>query len=833
VHHTTVLAMIILKMRPLIITCLCYFISLSSYAQTKDTTRKSLPADTQKINFVTKMQAFAKKSAINSAAEFNADKATIIQNKILEEIKKTMQKAKIYLKTGIDTLDAKTQLNLIDIDIAIAGDGVFANPGSVQTYRNLTTTSKILAELLSKAKVRKLRLDQHQDDLTTFRYQLDSLLSVSPLFKFPTDSVALAKYMQKLVVVAREIHPIDSALKQAGGNVQSLLNQYNLQVLKLQTSLDELDQLRRGMASSIFDRELDNIWGPSGYYRPFKEIVGQAQAKSELTLLFYVENNSGKLIVLLLLIFASFTYLQSLKSIYIEKELLDKEFNGQLGLRYPLLTAILLVVNLFQFIFFSPPFVLSIMLWSLTAISLTFLFRNYITSYWMKVWLAMVFLFWLAALDNLILQASRTERWFMLIVSVVGIITGLLCILQDHKKELREKLIIYSIGLMTALELASTIANIFGRYNLSKTLFISGFLNVVIAILFLWTVRLINEGLYLAFNVYTQQDKKLFYLNFDKVGNKAPTLLYVLLIIGWCVLVGRNFPGYEYISGPLRDFFSRERNLGDYTFSIINIVLFVAIIGTSVIISKIVSYFAADRHFGSVKDDKSEKGIGSWLLLIRIGILSIGLFLAIAAAGIPIDKITIVLGALGVGIGFGLQTLVNNLVSGLIIAFEKPVNVGDIVDVDGQGGTMKSIGFRSSVISTWDGADVVMPNGDLLNSHLTNWSLGGGRKRGYILIGVAYDADLEKVKTILTGILNNDDRIMKSPGPVVQYEQFNNSAIDVRIYFWTRHIKESFATRSDLIMAIKDAFSKNGISIPFPQQDVYLHDLSKRKTKDN
>jgi small-conductance mechanosensitive channel len=197
--------------------------------------------------------------------------------------------------------------------------------------------------------------------------------------------------------------------------------------------------------------------------------------------------------------------------------------------------------------------------------------------------------------------------------------------------------------------------------------------------------------------------------------------------------------------------------------------------------------------------------------------------LAIAAAGIPLDRITIVLGALGVGIGFGLQTLVNNLVSGLIIAFEKPVNVGDVVDIDGQGGTMKSIGFRSSIIATWEGADMVMPNGDLLNSHLINWSLGGNRRRMSIVIGIAYDADLEKARHLLMDILDAEQRLVKSPAPVVQYEQFSSSSIDVKVFFWTRHLRDSYATRSDLIIAITASFRSNGIVIPFPQQDVYLH----------
>jgi potassium efflux system protein len=402
--------------------------------------------------------------------------------------------------------------------------------------------------------------------------------------------------------------------------------------------------------------------------------------------------------------------------------------------------------------------------------------------------------------------------------------------LNGKREELRERLILIAIGFMIVLEFGSILANMFGRYNLSKTLLISGYLNVVIAILFLWTIRLINEGLFLAFNVYTRQDPKLFYLNFDKVGKKIPTIFYVLLVFGWLILFGRNFAGFDYFAGPLRDFFRAERTIGDYTFSINKLLLFIVIIGVSVVISKIVSFFASDKHLAHDKDDKNTgPGIGSWLLLIRISILSLGLFLAIAAAGIPLDRITIVLGALGVGIGFGLQTLVNNLVSGLIIAFEKPVNVGDVVDIDGQGGTMKSIGFRSSVISTWDGADVVMPNGDLLNSHLTNWSLGGNRRRMSIVIGIAYDADLEKTKRLLMEVLNAEQRLLKSPGPVVQYEQFSASSIDVRVFFWAKHLRDSHATRSDLIVAITATFKANGIVIPFPQQDVYYHEPVTRR----
>lgn len=770
------------------------------------------------------MNAFAQRMKDESAGDFESDRTEMAQDRALDIIRKSLQKATLYLKGGIDTLGFAQQLTDLEKDFGVASDGVLTQKGTAQTNRNLFATANIINELLNKTLAIRNNLAIHHETLSAFRFQLDSLSNNPVLFKFPKDSANTVKYLQHLVVMAYQVSPIDSSIKIAAANVRTLLNRTDMIALKLQTGLEEVHLYQRKMAIGVFNREFGNIWDPAGYARPFSEILTQAKAKGELNLMFFAGNNSGKLIAVLLLIITSYIYLRSLKTIYIEKGLLNVNFDGQLVLRYPQLSAMIIVINIFQFIFISPPFILSLLFWTVAAFSLSVIFRNYINRYWYRVWMIMFVLFLICACDNLILQASRTERWLMFFISLSGFLVGVTVLLKGRRSTLREKWMIYTIGLMTLIECGAVWANVFGRYNLAKTLMVTGYLNVVIAILFLWTVRLINEGLYLAFNVYTRQEKKLFYLNFERVGNRAPTFFYVALVIGWFILFGRNFAGFSYIAGPLQDFFTREHSIGDYTFTINKLLLFLVIIAIAVMVSRVVSFFASDGHIATDKNNvNSKRGVGSWLLLIRISILGIGSFLAIAAAGIPMDRLTIILGALGVGIGFGLQTLVNNLVSGLIIAFEKPVNVGDIVEIGGQGGTMKSIGFRSSVISTWDGADLIMPNGDLLSSHLTNWTLGGSHKRLSILISVAYDSDLNKVRKVLAGILDKEERIHQHPAPVVQYEQFSNSSIDVRIYFWARQMKEAGDTRSDLIIAIQTAFAAQGINIPIPQQDVYVH----------
>jgi len=207
--------------------------------------------------------------------------------------------------------------------------------------------------------------------------------------------------------------------------------------------------------------------------------------------------------------------------------------------------------------------------------------------------------------------------------------------------------------------------------------------------------------------------------------------------------------------------------------------------------------------------------------------------LAFAAAGIPMDRLAIILGALSVGIGFGLQSLINNLVSGLILAFEKPINVGDVVEFGGQSGTMKSIGFRSSIITTWEGADVIIPNGNLLNEQMINWTMGNSSRRVEIVTGVAYGTDLEKAKKLLLDLLAADKRIVAFPKPLVLIKELNSGAIELRVLFWIEHYSAWVQTKSDMIETIDEAFKKEGIKIPNPSQDLnirsFVSEVEKKK----
>jgi len=814
------------------------FFSLTCLAQQGDSLPQVHSNDSTHMDFVSRVKKIGAEEVKRSTAAFREGRVAIRQDEVIESIVKTTQKLKDYLKAGIDTFGISAELDKINKWYAVISDGVFVNTGSAQTNRNLVISSQLLRELIYKTALQKNRLQKYYRDLVDFRDRIDSLSSDSALYDFPSDSAAIAQYLQKIRLVSPLINPADSSLRAALVNINVQQSRVNLLVNMLNSRAEEIEMYHRELSAKTFDREFSNLGDSVGFSRPLGEIIRFSKAKGIMALWFYASDNAGKIFVLLLLIMVTSLFLTSLKEKIRNQGMLHADHSGQLILRYPVLSAIMIVLNLFQFFFIDPPFIFNVWFWIISALCLTVIFWNYISSYWMMVWFSMFFLFLLACADNVVLQASRTERWYMIILAMAGVVCGSFFLFRGNRKDLREKAIVYFIAFVVLLEIASVVANIYGRYNLSKTLLTSGYFNVIIAISFLWSVRMINEALSHAVTVYKSPERKSFYINFEKVGSNVPFIFYVLLVIGWFVLFARNFYAYRLIAEPFEAFLFEERQVGDYSFTIKSVLIFFMILVIAALVSKIVSFFVSENGLPNSHNGKNDKtGIGSWLLLVRIAIISSGLFLAFAAAGIPMDRITIILGALSVGIGFGLQTVINNLVSGLIIAFEKPVNVGDIVEIAGQSGTMKSIGFRSSIISTWDGADVVIPNGDLLNQHLVNWTMGNTMRRVDIIVGVAYGTDLEKTKAILNNLLASNKNILKNPEPIILFNEFNNSSIDIRILFWVQHFRVWIAVKSEVVGAIDLAFKEHGITIPFPQRDVHLYtagkDVQKNPYRDN
>jgi potassium efflux system protein len=194
-------------------------------------------------------------------------------------------------------------------------------------------------------------------------------------------------------------------------------------------------------------------------------------------------------------------------------------------------------------------------------------------------------------------------------------------------------------------------------------------------------------------------------------------------------------------------------------------------------------------------------------------ILLVGFFMALGALGIDLTKITIVAGAFSVGVGFGLQTIFNNFVSGIILLFERPIKIGDIIEVAGTVGEVQHIGIRASVIRTAEGSEIIVPNGMLISSQVTNWTFTDRRRAVEVSVSVAGGADLQRVTEILKNAAATQSGVAKEPTPQVYVVSFTAGAIALQLRAWTDRYQDWSQIRSDLSVAVNDALLRDKIAI--------------------
>ncbi len=205
---------------------------------------------------------------------------------------------------------------------------------------------------------------------------------------------------------------------------------------------------------------------------------------------------------------------------------------------------------------------------------------------------------------------------------------------------------------------------------------------------------------------------------------------------------------------------------------------------------------------------------------------AIAIGVAITYAGIDLSNFALIAGALSVGIGFGLQSIVSNFVSGLILLAERPIKAGDWIVVGNEQGTVRKISVRATEIETFDRASVIIPNSDLISGTVMNWTHSDSLGRFVILVGVSYDSDPEQVRDLLLEIVNDHPDVLSFPEPMVFFLDFGASSLDFRIHGFLRDINQTLAVRSDLRFTIIKRFREAGIEIPFPQSDLHVRSVT-------
>ena len=203
--------------------------------------------------------------------------------------------------------------------------------------------------------------------------------------------------------------------------------------------------------------------------------------------------------------------------------------------------------------------------------------------------------------------------------------------------------------------------------------------------------------------------------------------------------------------------------------------------------------------------------------------IAVGFFFAFKVVHLDLSSLAVIVGGLGIGIGFGLQNIVSNFISGLIILAERPIAIGHRVEVGGVAGQVTKISLRSTVVVTNDNITIIVPNSNFITNPVTNWSYGDPKVRLRLPVGVAYGSDVEKLRRVLLEIAAENPAVLKDPAPMVRFLEFGDSSLNFELAVWTIDMAHRPARfRSDLYFAIERKLRENHIEIPFPQRDLHL-----------
>jgi potassium-dependent mechanosensitive channel len=366
------------------------------------------------------------------------------------------------------------------------------------------------------------------------------------------------------------------------------------------------------------------------------------------------------------------------------------------------------------------------------------------------------------------------------------------------------------------------LADTFGLGNLSDLLMTGVLVSLFAAVLLFVGVIIVRAAVHLLLQTPAANRLAAIRHNQDLIARRVDSIVSLATLAWWAWFVSDLFR----VRGPAwaagRKVWDASLSAGSISISVGDVVAFILVLWAASLVSRFVRFILQEDVLPRL--DLARGVPQSIATLSTYVILGLGLVFAAAAAGVTLSQVTLLAGAFGVGIGFGLQSVVNNFVSGLILIFERPIQIGDIVQIDTLMGTTKRIGIRASTVRTFDGADVIVPNGDLVAGRVINWSLSDRLRRIELKVGVEYGTDPQLVLNILKDIAAKHEKTLNDPAPTPRFLGFGESSLDFSLWVWSK-LDDWIGVATELNVQINAALEEAGITIPFPQRDLHLRSV--------
>jgi len=726
------------------------------------------------------------------------------------------------LKSRIDTFSIQKRLASISGSTEIIRENMLQNSSSlrlryiVEFYDALKTDMEALANMQNN-------LQKQIDILSNQSMIVSRIADEIEYFLMYSNSDVKTIYQNEINLLKSKLKETDTFLNNRLMIMVRMDESINTVAFQLEENSRFAQSLIKAKEAALSNPNFPPIWKttPADYKMSLKESVVLTSKKSFESMTFFLSHGrlfqvlSSFLLLILCMLPLYFLYIKNKTEFIHARTVVFLQ-------KFPLLASIILGLTIVPLFVSHAPFLLLEFVFILTTIVLSSLYLkkfNFLSNH--SFYIVLVYYLLLKLFNLLVIPTFPGRIVAGLSILLVIPIVQLFLLIRSNFKEKRREINVFFILLMIQLVLGWFLALI-GYFMLGRAYFISALDTVVLAVSLYVSVYTLIDYLRVFIEAINKR-LKAFYLNKEIVDKYLGNLVKGFAILYLVISILKFINIYDLLASSVINWINEPRVLGGNIFSYNSIFLFLSYSAGAIFLAnffnKLIDTNDNKKHY------KRRTSLGGFMLLLRFTIISTGFILAFIASGIPVTQLSILMGAVGVGIGFGLQNIFNNLVSGLIIAIEKPISVGDMIDVGTNSGWVREIGIRASNIQSFDGAEIIVPNGEIVSNRITNWTHSDKRRRMEILIGVAYKSDPHQVYDLFSKILEEHEEILKSPEPFIVFTGMGDSSLDFRICFWIADFIDGIRIKSEVLFQIFDILKANNIEIPFPQRDLHLRSI--------
>jgi potassium efflux system protein len=732
----------------------------------------------------------------------------------IDHLHATLNKITNGSKYGFKTQQIENELKDMQSGINVIDESL-GRDSTVLNISNLQMFQGLLKDMEAKLGEWRGSLYQNNSDLSKMVAEMREFAHDSFAQKIAADTAFAKLHLDETLILRDKWR---EAKKSTNSNLDHI-SQVMANVSTTYFNVTELENIvsnqLAGALNKTFGKEYNYIWNTHTVYK-FNEttaITAESYQERMQILGYYLRLNVQDWAVILAigLIFFIWVFRN-----YRKVRLTGEETPKDLSLTYikpiAILSTLIFTLNIAPFYNFNQPAIYVELILLLLLIPLTILFSRIWKGSLLACWYMLAGFYLLTITINAIITPGWPLRILIMAVNVFAILYGLRFLKVYTKAMPLGHLIKWFIILFIAMHATAIFANISGRVTLGRILTSSAIKGLTQIIGLFVTVRILTEAFYLQMQGSRISGGMTTPFDYDEIRSGLYKLLSGGAILLWLITLATNLDIYPAILGFLDWALNTPRKIGSTSFTIGNILTFILVLYVVNILQQYIGYFfgEAESDNNSTADpDKNQ----SRLVIFRLIIIMAGFFIAVVASGLPVDKVTVVLGALGVGIGLGLQNIVYNLVSGLVLIFEKPMQIGDYVEVADKKGRVQSIGIRSSTLRTAEGSEIIVPNGDFLSTHMVNWTRSNDNRRTELTIGIEPASELQPAKDSILEELKANSFVIKDRPVEILLSNLTEKSVTLTVYVWINSIYKEQEFKSEIMSHIYDKLAAKGIKI--------------------